>query len=778
MAKNLVIVESPAKAKTIEKYLGNDFIVKSSVGHIRDLAKKGMGVDTENNFEPHYEIQEDKKAIVAELKKLAKEAETVWLATDEDREGEAISWHLLEALGLNESKTKRVVYNEITKDAILKAIQNPRKIDRNLVDAQQARRILDRLVGFELSPVLWKKVKPSLSAGRVQSVAVRLIVEREREVQNFVSKSSFKIQANFDIEGKSVLSAALPKNIDAELDAEMFLKTCSESTYKVVDLQKKPGKRSSTPPFTTSTLQQEAARKLGYSVSQIMSIAQRLYEQGSITYMRTDSVNLSEFAIQGISDLIVNDFGKEYLNVKRFKTKSEGAQEAHEAIRPTNFNVREVDGDNQAQRLYDLIWKRTIASQMADAIFERTTIDISISKAKEIFEAKGEVLKFDGFLKLYMESRDEDEEEETSGLLPELTVGQNLILTDMQARERFTQSPARYTEASLVKKLEDNGIGRPSTYAPTITTILKREYVVKEDREGAERSFKVITLENGEVNKFVKSENFGFEKSKLFPTDIGILVNDFLSQHFKAIMDYQFTAKVEAEFDDIAQGKVDWKKMLKGFYTTFHSNVEDTLENSEKVTGERLLGLHPVSGKNVYVRMGRYGAMAQIGETQQDDEDEKPQYTSLRKGQSINEVSLEDVLELFKLPRNLGEWNGKNIKVAVGRFGPYVQYDKIFASIPKGEDPLEVSFDRAVEIVEAKLEADKNKFINVFEVGKDTIEILNGRFGPYIKKGKLNFKIPKDIEPASLKLEDVLKIMEDANDPKAIKKKAIAKRKK
>ncbi len=778
MAKNLVIVESPAKAKTIEKYLGNDFIVKSSVGHIRDLAKKGMGVDTENNFEPHYEIQEDKKAIVAELKKLAKAAETVWLATDEDREGEAISWHLLEALDLNESKTKRVVYNEITKDAILKAIQNPRKIDRNLVDAQQARRILDRLVGFELSPVLWKKVKPSLSAGRVQSVAVRLIVEREREVQNFVSKSSFKIQANFDIEGKSVLSAALPKNIDAELDAEMFLKTCSESTYKVVDLQKKPGKRSSTPPFTTSTLQQEAARKLGYSVSQIMSIAQRLYEQGSITYMRTDSVNLSEFAIQGISDLIVNDFGKEYLNVKRFKTKSEGAQEAHEAIRPTNFNVREVDGDNQAQRLYDLIWKRTIASQMADAIFERTTIDISISKAKEILEAKGEVLKFDGFLKLYMESRDEDEEEETSGLLPELTVGQNLILTDMQARERFTQSPARYTEASLVKKLEDNGIGRPSTYAPTITTILKREYVVKEDREGLERSFKVITLENGEVNKFVKSENFGFEKSKLFPTDIGILVNDFLSQHFKAIMDYQFTAKVEAEFDDIAQGKVDWKKMLKGFYTTFHSNVEDTLENSEKVTGERLLGLHPVSGKNVYVRMGRYGAMAQIGETQQEDEDEKPQYTSLRKGQSINEVSLEDVLELFKLPRNLGEWNGKNIKVAVGRFGPYVQYDKLFASIPKGEDPLEVSFDRAVEIVETKLEADKNKFINVFEVGKDTIEILNGRFGPYIKKGKLNFKIPKDVEPAALKLEDVLKIMEEANDPKAIKKKAIAKRKK
>jgi DNA topoisomerase-1 len=778
MAKNLVIVESPAKAKTIEKYLGNDFIVKSSVGHIRDLAKKGMGVDTENNFEPHYEIQEDKKAIVAELKKLAKEAETVWLATDEDREGEAISWHLLEALGLKENKTKRVVYNEITKEAILKAINNPRKIDRNLVDAQQARRILDRLVGFELSPVLWKKVKPSLSAGRVQSVAVRLIVEREREVQNFVSKSSFKILANFDIEGKSVLSSSLPKNIDSELEAEMFLKTCSESTYKVVDLQKKPGKRTPTPPFTTSTLQQEAARKLGYSVSQIMSIAQRLYEQGSITYMRTDSVNLSDFAIKGISDLIVNDFGKEYLNVKRYKTKSEGAQEAHEAIRPTNFNIREVDGDNQAQRLYDLIWKRAIASQMSDAIFERTTIDISISKAKEILEAKGEVLKFDGFLKLYMESRDDEEEEETSGLLPELSIGQSLVLTDMSARERFTQSPARYTEASLVKKLEDNGIGRPSTYAPTISTILKREYVVKEDRDGVERSFKVITLENGEINKFTKLENHGYEKAKLFPTDIGILVNDFLSQHFKAIMDYQFTAKVEAEFDEIAQGRVEWKKMLKGFYTTFHSSVEDTLENSEKVTGERLLGVHPISGKNVYVRMGRYGAMAQIGETQQGDLDEKPKYTSLRKGQSINEVSLDDVLELFKLPRNLGEWNGKNIKVAVGRFGPYVQYDKLFASIPKGEDPLEVSFDRAVEIVEAKLEADKNKFINVFEVGKDTIEILNGRFGPYIKKGKLNFKIPKDIEPSSLMLDDVIKIIEDANDPKAIKKKAVSKRKK
>ena len=778
MAKNLVIVESPAKAKTIEKYLGSDFVVKSSVGHIRDLAKKGMGVDTDNDFEPHYEIQEDKKAIVAELKKLAKEAETVWLATDEDREGEAISWHLLEALGLKENKTKRVVYNEITKDAILKAINNPRKIDRNLVNAQQARRILDRLVGFELSPVLWKKVKPSLSAGRVQSVAVRLIVEREREIQNFNSKSSFRIQANFDIEGKSVLSALLPKNIDRELEAEMFLKTCADSTYSVVDLQKKPGKRTPTPPFTTSTLQQEAARKLGYSVAQIMSIAQRLYEQGSITYMRTDSVNLSDFAIAGISDLITSEFGKEYLNVKRYKTKSEGAQEAHEAIRPTNFNVREIEGDNQAQRLYDLIWKRAIASQMSDAIFERTTIDISISKAKEVLQAKGEVLKFDGFLKLYMESKDEEEDEESSGLLPELKIGQNLVLTDMIAKERFTQSPARYTEASLVKKLEDNGIGRPSTYAPTISTILKREYVLKEDRDGFERNYKVITLENGEINKFDKTENFGFEKSKLFPTDIGILVNDFLSQHFKAIMDYQFTAKVEAEFDEIAQGRVQWKTMLRGFYSTFHSNVQETLENSEKVTGERLLGVHPISGKNVYVRMGRYGAMGQIGETQQDDNDEKPQYTSLRKGQSINEVNLADVLDLFKLPRELGEWNGKNIKVAVGRFGPYVQYDKVFASIPKGEDPLEISFERAVEIIELKLEADKNKFINVFEFGKDSIEVLNGRFGPYIKKGKLNFKIPKDTKPELLSLEDILKIIEEANDPKASKKKGPVKKKK
>lgn len=778
MVKNLVIVESPAKAKTIEKYLGKDFVVKSSVGHIRDLVKKGMGVDVDNNFEPNYEVQEDKKQIVSELKKLAKAAETVWLATDEDREGEAISWHLLEALGLDEKKTKRVVYNEITKDAILKAINNPRKIDRHLVDAQQARRILDRLVGFELSPVLWKKVKPSLSAGRVQSVAVRLIVEREREIQNFKSNSYFKVDANFDVSGKAILKAGLPHNLSTEDEAKQFLNNCAKADYKVIDLQKKPGKRSPAAPFTTSTLQQEAARKLGFSVAQTMSVAQRLYEQGSITYMRTDSVNLSGFATQAIADYIEKDFGKKYLKSRKFTTKSEGAQEAHEAIRPTDFNVQDVPGDGQAQRLYDLIWKRTLASQMEDAQFERTIVDISISNLSETLQAKGEVLKFDGFLKLYLESKDEDEDEEVAGMLPEMNVGQELILTDMMARERFTKHPARYSEASLVKKLEENGIGRPSTYAPTISTILKRTYVVKEEREGEERSYRVFTIENALLNSFLRSEVTGVEKSKLFPTDIGILVNDFLVQNFSGIVDFQFTAKVEAQFDQIAEGKVEWKSMLKGFYGKFHENVEDTLEHSEKVTGERLLGVDPKTGKNVYVRMGRYGAMAQIGETPKNDDDIKPEYSSLRKNQTLQEVTLEEALDLFKLPRIVGEYQGKNLKVAVGRFGPYVQFDKLFVSIPKVEDPLSISYERAVELVEAKILSEKEKYINVFECDGDDIQVLKGRFGPYLKQGKLNFKIPKDVDAETIDLVKAQEIIKEGSTDKGKKKKYVPRKKK
>jgi DNA topoisomerase-1 len=770
MAKNLFIVESPAKAKTIEKYLGSDFVVKSSIGHIRDLVKKGMGVDVENNFEPEYVIQEDKKQVVKELKKLAKEAEIVWLATDEDREGEAISWHLLEALGIDEKKAKRVVYNEITKDAILKAINNPRTIDRNLVDAQQARRVLDRLVGFELSPLLWRKVKPSLSAGRVQSVAVRIIVEREREIQAFNPESSFKIIGNFDVNGRAVVKSELPKNIVSFDEAKDFLTSCRDAKFKVQDLKKRPGKKSPAPPFTTSTLQQEAARKLGFSVSQTMSVAQRLYEQGIITYMRTDSVNLSELAVNGIGEMIQSEFGKEYHKPKRFSTKTEGAQEAHEAIRPTNFSLNEFDGDYAQSRLYDLIWKRTVASQMAEAQFERTTVDIEISNRAETLQAKGEILTFDGFLKLYIESTDDEDDEEKSGLLPDLEVGQPLILTDMNARERFTKHPPRYTEASLVKKLEENGIGRPSTYAPTISTILKRTYVVKEDREGQERHIRVVALEGGEVNDFETTEVYGAERGKIFPTDIGILVNDFLEENFQNIMKYEFTANVEQQFDEIAEGRRDWKKMLENFYQPFHDNVEHTLEHSDRVTGERLLGEDPKTGKNVYVRMGKYGPLAQLGEQPEDDEDEKPKFASLRNGQSIQDISLEEALELFKLPRVIGEYDEKPLKVNIGRFGPYVQSGSLFASIPKDEDPMSVEFDRGVELIELKKKADAEKYINEFEHESGAIQILKGRYGPYIKQGRNNFKIPKDVEPQSIDLNQALEIMKDQAQSKGKKR--------
>lgn len=766
MAKNLVIVESPAKAKTIEKYLGKDYVVKSSVGHIRDLVKKGLGVDTAN-FEPNYAISEDKKTVVKELKSLAKKADIVWLATDEDREGEAISWHLYEALDLKPEKTKRVVYNEITKEAILKAINNPRQIDINLVNAQQARRILDRLVGFELSPVLWKKVKPSLSAGRVQSVAVKMIVEREKEIQNFESRSSFKVIAHFDIEGKTILKAELTKNLKTAEEAEAFLKDCAKADFDVAKLEKKPAKKSSTAPFTTSTLQQEAGRKFGYAVSQTMSIAQKLYEEGFITYMRTDSVHLSDFAVAAISEQVTSAYGEKYLKVQSYKNKNKGAQEAHEAIRPTDMSNNGAKISPQWKSLYELIWKRTIASQMADAEFERTTVRIGVSNSDQNLVAKGEVLKFDGFLKVYLESSDDEQnDEESNSLLPELAEGQELILTNMTAREKFTHHPARYTESSLVKKMEESGVGRPSTYAATISTIQKRTYVVKEDRDGKERDYKAMTLENGEFHSFVGQEITGAERLKLFPTDIAILVNDFLETNFGSIIDYNFTAKIEKEFDDIADGNKEWKDMLANFYTPFHTLVEDTTENSERVTGQRLLGLDPKTGKNIYCRMGRFGAMVQLGETPENDEDPKPKYAGLKKGQTLGEITLEEALELFKLPKVLGTYNEKDVKVAIGRFGPYVQNGSLFASIPKEEEPVDLKLDRAIELIEAKIKADKEKFINSFDHESGEIQILNGRWGPYIKYNKKNFKIPKEEDPKELTMERAYDLIQNPVKPK------------
>tara|TARA_Y100000766_G_scaffold238795_1_gene215536 strand:+ start:4512 stop:6845 length:2334 start_codon:yes stop_codon:yes gene_type:complete len=771
MAKNLVIVESPAKAKTIEKYLGKDYTVRSSIGHIRDLVKKGLGVDTENNFEPTYEISPDKKAVVKELKDLAKKADLVWLATDEDREGEAISWHLLEALKLDEAKTRRVVYNEITKEAILKAIDKPRSIDFNLVNAQQARRVLDRLVGFELSPVLWRKVKPSLSAGRVQSVAVRLIVERERAIQDFVTTSSFRVVAYFDAKG-IIFQATLLKNLKTEAEAYSFLKKSADSVFSVVKLEKKPAKKSPVAPFTTSTLQQEAGRKLGYSVGQTMSIAQRLYEQGYITYMRTDSTNMSDFALDGIKDEVVKSYGLEYHKKRVFKTKNKDAQEAHEAIRPSDFSKHEIDGEYQNKRLYELIWKRAVASQMSDAQLERTTVTIDVSEGDQDLIAKGEILKFDGFLKLYLESTDDDQEED-EGMLPDLENGLELVLTNMNARERFTKHPARYTESSLVKAMEDRGIGRPSTYAPTISTIQKRTYVIKEERDGIERKYKFITLEDGHLNSMDKIEVTGAEKNKLFPTDIGILVNDFLVQNFSKIVDYGFTAQVEQQFDEIAQGLKDWKSMIDSFYHPFHENVEETIENSQRITGERKLGIDPKSGKNVIVRMGKFGPIAQIGENE-DGSEEKPKYAGLRKAQSIQNISLEDALELFKLPRILGEFEENTVKANIGRFGPYVQNGSLFVSIPKEEDPLDITLERALELIADKKKADAEKFINSFDHEDGEIQVLNGRWGPYIKQGRKNYKIPKEVEAKDLAFDEVVHIMK--NQPKkGVKRKSSKK---
>lgn len=745
MAKNLLIVESPAKAKTIEGYLGKDFLVKSSYGHIRDLIKTDDAIDVNNNFEQRYEVPADKRAVVNELKKLSKAAEMVWLASDEDREGEAISWHLFETLGLREDKTKRIVFHEITKTAILKAIENPRKIDYNLVYAQQARRVLDRLVGFELSPVLWKKVKPSLSAGRVQSVAVRLIVDREREVNKFTPTAAFRVVAIFTTDNqKEIFRAELPERFEQAPQAESFLKDCANAVFTVKSLETRPTKRSPAAPFTTSTLQQEASRKLGFSVARTMSVAQKLYEHGKITYMRTDSVNLSDTALNAAAAEIKSAFGEKYHQLRKYKTKSAGAQEAHEAIRPTYFEQHTISGDPSEQRLYDLIWKRSIASQMAEAAFEKTTAKIDISTRKEEFVANGEVMKFDGFLKVYIESTDEEEQEinleddSENSILPPLNKGQKLSLREMNATERYSRPPARYTEASLVKKLEELGIGRPSTYAPTISTIQNRGYVLKEEREGKKRNFQVISLKNGKIFSDVRTENTGAEKNKLFPTDIGAVVNDFLVEHFKGIVDFNFTASVEKEFDEIAQGMKNWTEMLRSFYNPFHAEVETTLQNANRASGERDLGVDPESGKKISVRIGRFGPFVQIGESAESEENEKPKYASLRAGQMIETITLSEALELFKLPFQLESYEGKEVSVGLGRFGPYIKWGESFISLPKGEDPLSVNMDRAIEIINEKNLADA-PIAHFQGLG---VTKGKGRFGPFIKWNNLFINVP------------------------------------
>lgn len=760
MSKNLVIVESPAKAKTIEGFLGKDFTVKSSFGHIRDLPGKNISIDIENNFEPEYVISDDKKKVVAELKKLAKKAEMVWLATDEDREGEAISWHLLEALNLKEANTKRIVFHEITKNAIHKAIEAPRTVNKDLVDAQQARRVLDRLVGYELSPVLWKKVKPSLSAGRVQSVTVRLLVEREREIKAFTSNDFYKVVGLFSKESGPVFKAEVSSRFKTYEEAKHFLEECEKSIFTVKDLQKKPATKSPAAPFTTSTLQQEASRKLGFSVSQTMMVAQKLYEAGKITYMRTDSVNLSNDAVSAAQQFISKEFGEAFSKPRKYATKSKGAQEAHEAIRPTNMGLARLGGTSQESRLYELIWKRAIASQMSNAKIERTTAIIDVSDSKTDFTAKGEVITFEGFLKVYLESTDDDEQEEKSGVLPAMQKNDKLRMEEIVSTQRFTKHPPRYQEASLVRKLEELGIGRPSTYAPTISTIQKRGYVVKESREGEDRKYKILSLTNNGLKEEEKTEKTGAEKNKLFPTDIGMVVTDFLAEHFQTIMDYGFTADVEKQFDDIAQGMLKWNKMIEKFYNPFHANVEETLENADRAKGERELGLDPKSGKPVYARIGRYGPMVQIGDA---EDEEKPKFASLLKDQSIESITLDEAMELFKLPREVGEYEGKKVTAAIGRFGPYVRWNSLFVSLKKadGDDPLTVEIDRAIELIKIKQEQEKNKYIKTFEEDK-TVQVLNGRYGPYIKMGRKNIKIPKDKKPEELTLEECKAIAAEA----------------
>jgi DNA topoisomerase-1 len=774
MSKNLVIVESPAKAKTIEKFLGSDYTVLSSFGHIRDLSKHAFGVDITNGFQPIYEISSDKKKLVADLKKASDVAETVWLASDEDREGEAIAWHLSETLKLKHDKTRRIVFHEITKPAILKAIEHPREIDIDLVNAQQARRILDRIVGFELSPVLWRKVKSSLSAGRVQSVAVRLIVDREREIQGFVSESFFRVIALFtvtDADGKPVeLKSELQHRFKTKEEALAFLETCKTSHYVIESIVKKPSKRSPAPPFTTSTLQQEAARKLGYSVSQTMMIAQKLYEAGQITYMRTDSVNLSDLALGTAKAEILSMAGERYWQFRRFQTKTKGAQEAHEAIRPTYMDKHEISGTAQEKNLYALIWKRTIASQMSDAELERTTITIGMSNSSEKFLAVGEVIKFDGFLRVYIESTDEESDQDAEALLPPLKVKQPLDMIQVTATERFSQRPPRYSEAALVRKLEELGIGRPSTYAPTISTIQKRTYVEKSNLDGDVRTFTVLTLKKNKIKEESKSERYGADKGKLVPTDIGMVVNDFLMDYFPNILDYNFTANVEKEFDDIAEGQLNWQKSLQHFYDKFHPIVVETMANSERRSGERVLGVDPKSGKQISVRIGRFGPIVQLGNK---EGDEKPQFASLKKGQLLETITLEEALDLFKLPRSLGEWEGKEMVVGIGRFGAYVRYDSGFYSMPKTEDPMLIAAETAVAIIQAKREADKNRQMKIFDQDPD-LQILNGRFGPYISYQKKNYKIPAKTDPLQLTYEACLEIIQ--SDTKTAKK-APAKKK-
>lgn len=751
MAKNLVIVESPAKAKTIEGFLGKDFVVKSSYGHVRDLSEKGISVDIEKGFLPKYEVSADKKKVISELKQLADKSETVWLASDEDREGEAIAWHLYESLNLKPENTKRIVFNEITKKAILGAIENPRTIDLNLVNAQQARRVLDRLVGYEISPVLWKKVKPSLSAGRVQSVSVRLIVERERERIAFKSESSFRVTGRF-LNGKSAFRAELATKFERQAQAEDFLKSCIDASFFVDKVETKPGKRTPAAPFTTSTLQQEAGRKLGFTVQRTMTLAQKLYEEGKITYMRTDSVNLSDTALQGAAQQITSSYGKEYHQVRKYTTKSKGAQEAHEAIRPTHFEEQNVSSDSSAQRLYELIWKRTVASQMADAQLEKTTVDIKAAGVKEKFVASGEVIKFEGFLKVYIESDDSDDDEADGTdeqKLPALKTGEALSYSDITAVQRFSMPPARYTEAGLVKKLEELGIGRPSTYAPTISTIQKRGYVEKKEYEGTKRQYAVLTLAKGSpVHTETKTETTGAEKGKLSPTDIGTLVTDFLTDNFQQIMDYHFTAKVEKEFDDIAEGNLQWNKMIEEFYGPFHTNVEHTEKNAERARGKRLLGEDPASGKNVYALIGRYGPMAQIGEV---EDEEKPKFSTLKSTQSIETITLDEALDLFKLPFSLGDYEGKEVVIGAGRFGPYVKWGEQFISIPRGEDPLSVDMDRAAEIIKEKQEIDAP--IATFN-GKPVTK-GKGRFGPFIKWDELFINVPRAYNFDNLSQSDI-----------------------
>ena len=782
MSKNLVIVESPAKAKTIEKFLGNDYQVMSSFGHIRDLAEKGIGINFENNYAPEYIVSTDKKKVVSELKKATKTAETVWLASDEDREGEAIAWHLYDELKLKPENTKRIVFHEITKDAILNAIQSPRNIDLHLVDAQQARRVLDRIVGFELSPVLWRKVRPSLSAGRVQSVAVRLIVEREREINQFVAESSYKISAIFSTQnaaGQPVeLKTELSQRFDNKNEAIAFLEHCKSANFEVDNISTKPAKKSPAPPFTTSTLQQEAARKLGFSVSQTMMVAQRLYESGKITYMRTDSVNLSALAINTSKAEIISMAGDKYVHTRQFNTKTKGAQEAHEAIRPTYMNAHTVEGTAQEKKLYDLIWKRTIASQMTDAELEKTTISISVSGSKYMFQAMGEVIVFDGFLKVYLESTDDETESDDSSLLPAMKQGEKLTYNEIIAQERYTQKPPRYSEASLVRKLEELGIGRPSTYAPTISTIQNRLYVEKGDRQPEKRDFNYLKLKASKITDTTKSENTGAEKSKLFPTDIGIVVTDFLTEYFPDILSYNFTADVEKEFDDIADGKIKWTKSIDKFYKKFHPIVEDTMKNSERQVGERILGIDPVSGRQLSVKIGKFGPLAQIGTS---EEEEKPVFASLRRDQSIESITLEDALELFKLPRQVGEYEGKVMTVAIGRFGPYIRHDGAFYSLPKTDDPMEVSEVRAIEIIEAKKEEEKNRLISTFGENNE-IQVLNGRFGPYFTCNGINYKIPKGTDAATLtfeKCQELIAAQPDAGEKKkGFGKKTTARKKK